>query len=160
MNSINENGELSKEGVRRIKLPNKRNMPYLKKGDLLFNWRNGSKHLVGKTGYFDWEGEYVFASFLLGIRTRTEILDSKYLWYLLNNYRKEGKYFDFMRQSVNGLFNREELRLLQIPLPPFEEQKRIVAQVEHEQSLVNANKELIAIYNQKIKDEINRLWEQ
>ena len=25
----------------------------LKNGDLIFNWRNGSKHLVGKTGFFD-----------------------------------------------------------------------------------------------------------
>ncbi|HEV7376803.1 MAG TPA: hypothetical protein VGN95_18960, partial [Pyrinomonadaceae bacterium] len=78
---------------------------------------------------------------------------------LLNNYRKEGKYFDFMRQNVNGLFNREELRILQIPLPPLEEQKQIVSQIEYEQSLVNSNKELITIYEQKIKDEINKLWE-
>jgi type I restriction enzyme M protein len=49
---------------------------------------------------------------------------------------------------------------IKIPLPPLEEQKQIVTQVEREQSLVNANKELIAIYDQKIKDEINKLWEQ
>ncbi|MBA2646200.1 MAG: restriction endonuclease subunit S [Pyrinomonadaceae bacterium] len=42
-----------------------------------------------------------------------------------------------MRNNINS----EELRSLLIPLPPLEEQKRIVARIEHEQSLVNANKE-------------------
>jgi type I restriction enzyme M protein len=40
------------------------------------------------------------------------------------------------------------------------EQKQIIAQIEREQSSVNANLEIVAIYEQKIKDEINRLWEQ
>ena len=34
------------------------------------------------------------------------------------------------------------------------------AAILHEQSLVNANRELINIFEQKIKDEINKLWEQ
>jgi len=46
-----------------------------------------------------------------------------------------------------------------IPLPPLSEQEAIVAQIEKEQQLVNASKELIKIYEQKIKDEINKLWE-
>lgn len=72
----------------------------LKKGDLLFNWRNGSKNLVGKTALFDLDGDYIFASFLLGLRPK-EIIDSKFLWLLLNQYRVEGKYMQFMRQNVN-----------------------------------------------------------
>jgi hypothetical protein len=31
--------------------------------------------------------------------------------------------------------------------------------IEQEQQLINANKELIQIFEQKIKDEINRLWQ-
>jgi type I restriction enzyme M protein len=48
---------------------------------------------------------------------------------------------------------------VKIPLQPLEEQKQAVAQIEREQALVNANRELIEIYEQKIKDEINQLWE-
>jgi type I restriction enzyme M protein len=55
--------------------------------------------------------------------------------------------------------NLSFVRGLKILLPPLEEQKQIVAQIEREQSLVNSNRELIAIYEQKIKDEINQLWE-
>ena len=37
-------------------------------------------------------------------------------------------------------------------------QNRLMAQIEKEQALVNANKELIRIYEQKIKDEIAKVW--
>jgi type I restriction enzyme M protein len=40
-----------------------------------------------------------------------------------------------------------------------EVQQEIVARIEREQSLVNSNKELITIFEAKIKDEINKLWE-
>jgi hypothetical protein len=32
--------------------------------------------------------------------------------------------------------------------------------LEQEQQLINANKELIKMYEQKIKDEINKLWQR
>lgn len=48
----------------------------------------------------------------------------------------------------------------QIPVPTLAEQELIVSQIEKEQQLVNANKELIKLYEQKIKDEINKLWEE
>ncbi|MBN2747263.1 MAG: type I restriction enzyme HsdR N-terminal domain-containing protein [Bacteroidales bacterium] len=45
-----------------------------------------------------------------------------------------------------------------IPLPPIETQSQIVAQIEKEQELVNANKQLIEIFEQKIKDRIGKVW--
>jgi len=45
-----------------------------------------------------------------------------------------------------------------IPLPDIEIQHQIVAQIEKEQELVNANKELIKIFEQKIKDRIAKVW--
>ncbi|MBI5652392.1 MAG: restriction endonuclease subunit S [Chloroflexi bacterium] len=158
MNSITEFGELVREGIREIRLPDKKNIYYLQKGDLLFNWRNGSKRLVGKTAYFDWEGDYVFASFLLGIRTKPESFTPKFLWLLLNQYRAEEKYMSFMRQNVNGLFNREELNILPVPLPDLAMQSRIVAQIEREQALVKSTRELIALFEEKIKTRIAKVW--
>jgi type I restriction enzyme M protein len=158
MNSILEDGRLIKEGVREIELPNKKNIAYLQKGDLLFNWRNGSKRLVGKTAYFDWDGDYVFASFLLGIRPLKKSYNARFLWYLLNTYRLNGKYMDFMRQNVNGLFNREELKILEVPIPPLTNQQAIVHELEMERLLVQGNQQLIARMQQKIKDTIAQVW--
>lgn len=45
-----------------------------------------------------------------------------------------------------------------IPLPDIETQHQIVARIEKEQELVNANKQLITLFEQKIKDRIARVW--
>jgi type I restriction enzyme M protein len=47
---------------------------------------------------------------------------------------------------------------LQISVPPIEEQKSIVEAIEEEMQLVNANKRLIEIFEQKIKDKIGEVW--
>lgn len=45
-----------------------------------------------------------------------------------------------------------------IPKPPLESQDQIVVQIDKERELVNANKQLIEIYEQKIKDRIKKIW--
>lgn len=51
-----------------------------------------------------------------------------------------------------------KLKHLEIPLPDIETQRQIVVQIEKEQELVNANKQLIEIFEQKIKDRIAKVW--
>lgn len=48
----------------------------------------------------------------------------------------------------------------QIPLPSIDEQAEIITKLKHEQSLIHNNKELIQLFEQKIKDEINKLWSE
>ena len=158
INNVTEDGNLTLKGLRFIKPPSK-TLNYLQKGDLLFNWRNGSKHLVGKTAMFNLEGQYLFASFLLGVRPDCHRIENTYLWHILNIYRRDGRYEQFMRQNVNGLFNREELRIVKIPLPPIETQRAIVADIEAERALVAANQELIVRMEKKIQAVIARVWE-
>ena len=70
--------------------------------------------------------------------------------------------FNYIEEKSRSLMQPNlsvnDLKKLQIPLPPLETQQQIVAQIEHEQGLVNANKELIALMEQKIKDRIARVW--
>jgi type I restriction enzyme M protein len=157
INNVTEDGTLTLDGLRWIKPPT-RTLNYAQKGDLLFNWRNGSKRLVGKTALFNLDGQYLFASFLLGIRAHPDRVDSSYLWHTLNIYRREGRYMQFMRMNVNGLFNREELKMVEIPLPPLATQQAIVAEIEAEQALVAANRELIARFEKKIQATLARVW--
>src|SRR5690606_17438522 len=56
--------------------------------------------------------------------------------------------------ASGGTFNeisKTSFETLEIPLPPIEIQREIVAELEAEQQLINANKKLIEIYQQKIK---------
>ena len=47
---------------------------------------------------------------------------------------------------------------LSITLPPVVIQRQIVTQIKREQELVSANKQLIDIFEQKIKDRIAKVW--
>ena len=113
--------------------------------------------MVGKTALFDKEDEYIFASFLLGLRPNKSI-NSKFLWVILNQYRRNGVYLNQMRQQVNGLFNREELKDVLIPLPSIKEQKEIVAKIEAERALIEPNKQIIEVFSKKIQDRINEIF--
>jgi type I restriction enzyme M protein len=157
INNVTEDGQLTLKGLRKITPPSKK-LNILQKGDLLFNWRNGSKHLIGKTALFELDGDFLFGSFLLGIRTNKDKLNSKYLWHILNNYRVDGRYMQLMRQNVNGLFNREELKVTEIYLPPLETQNTLVEQIEKERAAVDACKTLVALFEAKIKTKIAEVW--
>jgi restriction endonuclease S subunit len=106
---------------------------------------------------FDLDGDYIFASFLLGLRPHDNI-DSRFLWVLLNQYRIEGKYMQFMRQNVNGLFNREELQEVTIPVPTIEIQREIVSAIEEEMNIIEYNKRLIEIFEKKIQIKLSEVW--
>jgi type I restriction enzyme M protein len=64
----------------------------------------------------------------------------------------------FITGSAQPKLNQKALNSIPIPLPGIETQRQIVAQIEKEQELVHANKQLIEIFEQKIKDRIARVW--
>ena len=81
--------------------------------------------------------------------------------YILNYLKSDTaqNYISLMSKGgAQEFISLTSLRQFPIPLPSLEEQEAIVSRLENEQSLVNANKELVVIYEQKIKDEINKLW--
>ena len=54
--------------------------------------------------------------------------------------------------------NQGILSSIQIPLPPLATQQAIVAEIEAEQALVAANRELIARFEKKIQATLARVW--
>ena len=52
----------------------------------------------------------------------------------------------------------EDLLRVRIAVPSKETQRNIVAEIEAEQALVDANKQLIARFEAKIKTVIDRVW--
>ena len=78
--------------------------------------------------------------------------------------------YAFLLDEVNGRIKREatgstvrhtspsRILSVKIPLPPIETQKAIVAEIEAEQALVNANRELITRFEKKIQTTLNRIW--
>jgi type I restriction enzyme S subunit len=101
----------------------------LRKGDLLFNWRSGSKEHVGKTAYFNLEGEFTHSSFILRIRPRDEIT-GRFLFYYLNFLRESGYFVRTQTFAVNAKFNKSAINRLPTYLPKEDERREIVAALD------------------------------
>jgi type I restriction enzyme M protein len=67
----------------------------------------------------------------------------------LNKYSKVGGQPSISQGSIYEV---------KISIPNLNEQNHIVERIEQEQALVNSNKQLITLFEQKIKDRINEIW--
>lgn len=83
-----------------------------------------------------------------------KIETQKYVELYLNSISLE----PYITGSAQPKLNQKALNSIEIPLPDFETQRQIVSQIEKEQALVNANKQLVEIFEQKIKDRIAKVW--
>ncbi|MEM3382305.1 MAG: restriction endonuclease subunit S, partial [Candidatus Bathyarchaeia archaeon] len=95
----------------------------LEKGDILFN-RTNSYELVGRTGIFLLDGNYTFASYLIRLRPKKEIMDSQFLTYYMvfsNNRLRQLA----TRAVHQANINATNLQSFTIPVPPLSEQKQI-----------------------------------
>jgi type I restriction enzyme S subunit len=121
--------DLSKLKYFPLSLSKRQNL-LLRRGDLLFNWRNAPKW-IGKTAVFDLIGDYINASFLLRLRPPCPKDDGRFIWLYLNLLRLNG-FFNFAsRAAVNqSNFNATEISKISVPLPPLAEQQEIVRRVE------------------------------
>ncbi len=90
---------------------------------------------------------------LLRINNKTRLFQD-YLYYVLGSNIVKSQYEKLATGGVVRNLNSDLVKSIEIPLPPLETQTKIAAQIEKEQSLVNANKELITLFEQKIKDKI------
>jgi type I restriction enzyme S subunit len=115
--------------VRDIDEKTKRNF-LLQYGDILFSHINSDLHL-GKTAIYCSNKPLLHGMNLLVLRTQKETLDSYYLHYLLNYYRREGRFIEIAQHAVNqSSLNQQKIKTILVPLAPIEEQKRIVAEIE------------------------------
>lgn len=65
---------------------------------------------------------------------------------------------DIAPQAAQKNINIEILKTVEIPLPPLATQQAIVAEIEAEQALVAANRELITRFSAKIQATLARIW--
>ena len=123
--NITLDGEIDLSKINYFELKTKRHFAtLLKKGDLLFNWRSGSKEHVGKTAYFDLDGEFTHSSFILRIRPNEEAT-GRFLFYYLNYLRESGYFVKSQTFSINAKFNKSAVNALPIHMPDEEERAEI-----------------------------------
>lgn len=100
----------------------------LQSGDVLFNNTN-STELVGKSVYFEKADEpIVFSNHFTRLRTRTDILDPRFLAYWLQSAWQRGLFAEICNRWIGqSAVQRDKLLELPIALPSIGEQKRISA---------------------------------
>ena len=65
----------------------------------------------------------------------------------------------FAQRAVNqASIKVTDIRAMEIPLPPLATQRAIIAEIEAEQALVAANRELIICFEKKIHATLARVW--
>jgi len=99
-------------------------------GDLLFN-RTNSKELVGKSGVFREEGDWVFASYLIRVRVDENLLLPDFASFFLGSTIGRMQ-IDCLSRQIIGMtnINAEEIKLIKIPVPPIEVQEQIIEKFE------------------------------
>jgi type I restriction enzyme S subunit len=114
--------------------------------DLLLVRTNGSADLVGRCAVVQELREpTAFASYLIRLRFNQSSVAPDYVQRMLRHLRGDGQLFDFARTTA-GQYNISlgRLRAAQFPVPPLEEQHRIVAYLDELQAKVDGLKQLQA----------------
>jgi type I restriction enzyme S subunit len=107
----------------------------LLKNDLLFN-RTNSSEWVGKTAIYKKEQNAIYAGYL--IRIRPLLISSDYLNSVMNsNYYRNWCYHVKTDAVSQSNINDQKLSQLMIPIPPLEEQCKIVAEIKKWISLID-----------------------
>jgi type I restriction enzyme M protein len=127
-------------------------------GDILFNRTNSFEH-VGRTGIFKLHGDYCFASYLIRLSIVKDKADPYYVNAFMNSEDFQVGIKQFASRAIGQAnINAKSLSAYRIPLPPLATQQAIVAEIEGEQALVAANRELITRFGKKIQATLARVW--
>jgi type I restriction enzyme M protein len=134
---------------------------YFENGDILLakitpcfeNGKSGiAKNLKNKIGF----GSTEFIVF----RPSDKIM-SEFVYYLIasDDFIENGK------NHMTGSAGQKRLRMdfvknYRIPLPPRKIQNQIITRIEEERKLVEMNKKLVEMFDQKIKEKIDEVWGQ
>lgn len=145
--NISETGEFSFDEIKYVEecLVEDIEKYTLKPGDVVFNNTN-SVRLIGKTAVFKSapnDLKCVFSNHMTRIRVKNAIMIPEILSTILHKMWREGYFTLVCTKHVNqASVSTKPLLNLKIPLPPLEEQKRIVTHLKEISNKVGTLKEL------------------
>lgn len=156
MNNI-QDGEFVVNDLKYLNLSAKDLRTYkLNKGDLMFN-RTNSKELVGKTAVFEFEGDYVFASYLIRVVIDPTKANVHYINYIFGSKIIRDQ-IDFISRQITGQanVNAEELKNFIFPLPPLSVQNEIVEHINQIKSQIKELRQQAKELREKAKLDFER----
>jgi len=124
---------------------------FMRRGDILLSHINSYDHLA-KTALYDLEDEDVIHGInLIRLRPDQELLIPKFAAYLFKQLLFVDKVRSFAQRAVNqASIKVTDLKTIQIPLPPLEVQKEIVAEIEGYQKIIDGARQVVENYQPRI----------
>jgi type I restriction enzyme M protein len=129
----------------------------LQRGDVVLTTRG----TIGNTGLYDDSVELDHIrinSGMLIFRPDQHKLTSAYLFHFFQSLNFSSQRDAIVSGSAQPQLPIRNLNEAKIPLPPLATQQQIVAEIEAEQALVAANRELISRFEKKIQATLARVW--
>lgn len=126
----------------------------IKKNDVLIT----TEAPLGYLAINNFNETIAIAQRIIALRTKNQYLQQKYLLYILLSDYVQGLITDKKSGTTVYGIKSSELVKIRIPIPPVEVQTLIINQIDEEITIVNQNKRLIEIFEQKIKDKISEVW--
>lgn len=152
---ISEEGELKHTNQKYVSPTEKEVEKYtLKEGDILVA-RSGS---VGRMFLYEGNEPMVFASYLVRLKVDPSRLLPSYLFYLSKSKHYWNQVWSLTSQVAQPNLNAQLIKSIQIPLPPLETQKEIIAKIENEEKKIVELKKKIGQQKEKIQTKISEIW--
>ena len=118
----------------------------LRANDIFICMASGSKEHIGKVAFIPEDTDYFFGGFMGAVRCKLELIEPRYLFGQLRHQ----KFNEFLRNRIAGAninnLNAGILGEYQIPLPPLEVQRELVAEIESYQRVIDGVRQMVRGY--------------
>lgn len=128
-------------------------------GDILFSHINSIDHLAKTAMFLGAPVPVVHGINLIRLQPKREVVVPTFLLWSMKQEGFIEKAKTFAQRAVNqASIKVTDIRAMEIALPPIATQRAIVKEIEAEQALVAANRELITRFERKIEATLSRIW--
>jgi len=93
------------------------------------------------------------------IKCDDKFIYNYYLMYFFHSKQAQHYFINQSKATTQSGIYLKELKEMSISLPPLNVQKQIVAKLETERTMIEANKETIKLFEEKLKTKLNSLWQ-
>jgi len=130
---------------------------WLQENDLLFARQSLTIQWAWKCSIVTEIREYTtFESHIIRVRLKNNVVNPYFYFYYLNSENSPVK--SIVTYNWQAWIRWSELSELSVFCPPLDVQNQIVAEIEKEEAMVENAKQLIEVFEKKIKDKIDEIW--